>query len=361
MGPCCGSELWSEMQNIDHRDVKLSILIPCYNVSKYIDECLDSVADQLTGQCEVIIYDDGSKDDTVKKISEHRIVLDFGAHFIEAQENGGISLARNILVEQSSGQYIWFVDSDDKILDSAIMEVLGCIDQHQPDILFFDYNTWYHNPTARMIRKGFQRSSFEEKPGFHHNDDCGLLYNATVKSTRLHPWSKVYKRNLFKIGTEFPVGKIFEDVTVIPMLSGYAETAFYLDKPLVAYRVREGSILSSLSFEKEIESLKAINEFKNRYEKNIGALSKKSHMVTTYFATWQLRQIIKALAKHPNKQKCAFLIEQCLNEFKKIHGKTTLYALYACLREGDFFHFLHCSKRLIQAHLICYFNKQRKI
>ncbi|GAA0598006.1 glycosyltransferase family 2 protein [Paenochrobactrum glaciei] len=348
------------MQNIDHRDVKLSILVPCYNVSKYINECLDSIADQMTDECEVIIYDDGSKDDTVQKISEHRIVLDSGARFILAQENRGLSYARNSLLKHSNGQYVWFLDSDDKILDSAINNLINCIQLSKPDIIFFDYNTWYQDPTPRMIRKGFQRTSFDGKPGFHHNID-NSLYNLTVKSTRLHAWSKVYNRNLFKVGTEFPVGKIFEDVAVVPLLSAYAETAYYLNQPFLAYRIREGSILSSLSAEKEIESLKAINELKSKYEKNIGALSKKSHMVTTYFATWQLRQIIKAIAKHPDKQKCAFLIEQCLNEFKKIHGKTTLYALYACLREGDFFHFLHCSKRLIQAYLICYFNKQRKI
>lgn len=348
------------MKNSNYSFVKLSILVPCYNVSKYIDECLDSIADQITNQCEVIIYDDGSTDDTAEKIKQHRIVTGLDARLILAQENGGISVARNNLLEHARGQYIWFVDSDDKILDNAISNVLGCIAQHQPDILFFDYNAWFHDPTPRMIRKGFQRTSFDGKPGFYQNTDDGLLYNATMKSTRLHPWSKIYRRTLFKNGTEFPVGKIFEDVTVVPLLSAYAETAFYLNQPLVAYRAREGSILSSLRADKEIESLRAVKEFKNRYEKNIGALSKKSHLITTYFAALQLRHIIKSIAKHPDKQESAFLIEQCLHEFKSIHGKNTFYALYACLREGDFFHFIHCSKRLIQAHLICWFNKQKK-
>lgn len=255
------------MKNSNYSCVKLSILVPCYNVSKYIDECLDSIADQITNQCEVIIYDDGSTDDTAEKIKQHRIVKGLDARLILAQENGGISVARNNLLEHARGQYIWFVDSDDKILDDAISNVLGCIAQHQPDILFFDYNAWFHDPTPRMIRKGFQRTSFDGKPGFYQNKDDGLLYNATMKSTRLHPWSKIYRRTLFKNGTEFPVGKIFEDVTVVPLLSAYAETAFYLNQPLVAYRAREGSILSSLRADKEIESLRAVKEFKNRYEK----------------------------------------------------------------------------------------------
>lgn len=340
------------MQNIDRSNIQLSILIPCYNVSKYIDECLDSIYDQMTDQCEIIIYDDGSKDDTVNKIKEHKIIKNPRVCFIIEEKNGGLSYARNNMIKKSNGQYVWFLDSDDKILDGAISSLLNCIQEFQSDIIFFDYNAWPVNPTCRMIRKGFQRSSFAGAPGLHCNVNDSL-YNLTVKSTRLHAWSKVYSRALFQTGTEFPVGKIFEDIAVIPLLSAYAKTAYYLNKPLLAYRMREGSILSSLTFENEIESLKAINDLKNRYENNIGPLSKKSQLVTIYFAACQLRPIIKVLAKHPDKEKRADLIACCLREFKKIHGKNILYPFYACLREGDFSQFFHFTKRFIQAYFLC--------
>ncbi|MFK4824750.1 glycosyltransferase family 2 protein [Paenochrobactrum sp. BZR 588] len=349
------------MANITHDNVKLSILIPCYNVSNYIDECLSSIIDQLTDECEVIIYDDGSKDDTVEKIKNHKLLSLDRVRFLSAQQNNGISYVRNYLLEQACGHYIWFIDSDDKILDCAIIQLLSYIDQYNPDIVFFDYNAWYPNITKSMIRKGFHRSSFIGRPGFYGNVCDGFLLNATLKSTRLHPWSKVYRRSLFKPGTDFPVGKVFEDVTVIPLLSAYAQTAYYLDKPLVAYRTRSGSILSSLNFEKEIDSLAAIHEMKIRHEKYIGPMSKKSHLVTTYFATCQLRRIIKVLAKHPNKEKRAVLIACCLSEFEKIHGKDIFYVLYACWREGDFTHSVHCLKRLMQAYFICGFKKQKSL
>ncbi|MGU3573965.1 glycosyltransferase family 2 protein [Brucellaceae bacterium C25G] len=337
-------------------NIKLSILIPSYNVSQYIVECLDSISNQINNKCEVILYDDGSFDGTVDKIRLHGIFTNSGFRLINAKKNYGISIARNILIEQCVGEYIWFVDSDDVILDNSIHEILNCIEQFQPELLFFDYYIWSGDNFSSIKNINSIRISFDGKYGFHRNQD-GFLYNATIKSTKLHLWTKVYKRSLFKDGTEFPTGKIFEDVTVVPLLSAYAETAFYLNKPLVAYRAREGSIVASLNFTKEVECLQATNEMKKRYEKYVGCMSKKSHLVTTFLATWQLRHIIKTLSKCPNKQMRIFLIEQCLSEFKKIHGKSIIYGLYASLCEGGFFHFLHFSKRLMQAYCMCLFKK----
>lgn len=178
-----------------------------------------------------------------------------------------------------------------------------------------------------------------------------------MKSLKLHPWSKIYKSSLFLDGTDFPTGRIFEDITIVPLLSAYAKTAFYLNEPLIAYRTRPGSILSSLPIEKEVESLKAINELKLRHEKYIGPLRENALSTTTYFAAWQLRQIIKSLSqKAPNVAK-AELLEECLNEFNKIHSRSIFYVLKTCFKEGSFSSLIQFAKRYAQAKYIIINNK----
>ena len=104
--------------------MKLSIIIPTYNVEKYIDECLTSLLPQLTDECELIIIDDASTDETKSKIFgyltqemaskyfQYKEAEDYFKFYMN-EENKGVSACRNIGLKASKGQYIAFIDSDD--------------------------------------------------------------------------------------------------------------------------------------------------------------------------------------------------------------------------------------------------------
>jgi glycosyltransferase involved in cell wall biosynthesis len=116
---------------------KLSIIIPAYNVESYIERCLDSICSQITEgeHIEVIVVDDGSKDGTVD------IVTTYTHHFpflrLISQDNSGPSVARNRGLDEATGEYIWFVDSDDYITPSAIVHICEHINKAPQTNVFF--------------------------------------------------------------------------------------------------------------------------------------------------------------------------------------------------------------------------------
>lgn len=113
---------------------KLSIIVPLYNVEDYIDRCLLSIINQLTEEVEVLIINDGSTDSSQQKASK------YVSHNIKvySKTNGGLSSARNYGLNIARGEYIWFVDSDDYISESAIKNILNNINNYN-NIEVFSY------------------------------------------------------------------------------------------------------------------------------------------------------------------------------------------------------------------------------
>jgi len=123
------------------KTVKISVVIPSYNYAKYIAMCINSVLVQSISDYEVIIIDDGSTDDTKAIVNE--IINDspnIDIKYIH-QTNQGVSIARNTGVDNSSGDYIWFLDSDDALLPNAFEDALEFINE---------------NPNLDMIYGGYR-------------------------------------------------------------------------------------------------------------------------------------------------------------------------------------------------------------
>lgn len=118
--------------------LKLSILIPAYNVEMLLPRCLDSIVSQLVDGVEVIIVDDGSTDRTLA------VAKGYAERFcnlvVYSKDNEGVGAARNMLLDHARGEYIWFVDSDDYIEDGCIKLIQNELDKYLPDMLVFAYN-----------------------------------------------------------------------------------------------------------------------------------------------------------------------------------------------------------------------------
>lgn len=126
---------------------KVSVIIPTYNVEKHIRRCISSVLNQEYANIEIIIVDDGSTDGTLDVVStfeDNRIML-FG------QKHLGVSAARNVGIEKSSGEYIMFIDSDDALRDDAIGKLVKYIRAENVDVVKFNY---YDFVNGEKKRKG---------------------------------------------------------------------------------------------------------------------------------------------------------------------------------------------------------------
>ena len=108
--------------------MKISVIIPCYNSSKYIEKCILSVLNQTYKNIEIIVIDDGSSDNTRELIKKYDVISIF-------KENGGVSSARNMGLKIASGEYITFIDSDDYVSSNYIESIVNIINDYSYDII----------------------------------------------------------------------------------------------------------------------------------------------------------------------------------------------------------------------------------
>lgn len=147
----------------------ISIIIPVFNIERYLTACLDSIVHQINDNVEVIIVNDGSTDDTDKIADQYAINYDFIK--VIHQSNQGVSAARNRGLLNAAGDYIWFVDGDDLIADNALYSLMQSVDLYNVDVVFFSYQNFYHfsdSPTSKeeltdnnIIAKSFETHLFK--------------------------------------------------------------------------------------------------------------------------------------------------------------------------------------------------------
>lgn len=213
--------------------MKFSIVIPVYNVEKYIDKCLDSVVKQTYDNYEVIIVNDGSPDNSQKIIDKYVNKDKRFRSYIK--ENGGLSDARNYGVKKATGDYLIFIDSDDYVDEqylSKINSVLSC--EENVDVI-----------KIKIILVDENGIKIREEKGFDFNDYVDFA--DLVKLEFIEPaWSYVYSlkfwnENKFKYAKE----RLHEDFGLTPEILVKADRIYYLNTYCYFYVQRPNSIMSA--------------------------------------------------------------------------------------------------------------------
>ncbi len=242
----------------------LSILIPIYNVEAYLAECVESVMLQADAGVEVLLLDDCSTDGsaTVMHALEQR--WPGRLRLLRHAHNQGLSAARNTMIEAAQGEYLWFLDSDDKLLPGAIFGLQAIVKEHHPDIVLCDYRVWRTHTTWRQRIKGeWHRRTFRgpARQLRRHTTElvCGILLGGEA-----HAWSKISKRTLWKADLQFPAGMYFEDMATIPQLALAAASYYYQPSPWIAYRQHVNSILSTMNPQKIRDWSQSLQPFRNK-------------------------------------------------------------------------------------------------
>lgn len=220
---------------------ELSVVVPIYNVEKYLNRCIDSILSQTLLPDEIILVDDGSTDGSGKIADEYAQKYD--SIKVIHQKNGGLSAARNTGIDTARGFYIAFVDSDDYI-DSEMYKVL--ID-----------NLKRTNADISICGRYIEQENGERHPwrpiGCNEiwNTEQGLIQLNNLKSFDMAACDKLFKRSLFEQEAygekrvRFPVGKLSEDVYTMYKLVARAKKIVYTSTPLYHYVQRTGSISRS--------------------------------------------------------------------------------------------------------------------
>ena len=227
--------------------MKLSIIIPIYNVEAYLPGCLDSVLDPDSTDYEIIAVNDGSTD------ASGQIARDYAARYpkllrLLEQPNGGLGCARNTGLKHAQGEYVLFLDSDDSLAPGALPEILQALDTGC-DVIFFDFTTV--DEAGRVLA---------ETSG---SGGGGVFTLADYPRQLLEPpnaWNKLWRRSLFTdSGIRFPDRMWYEDLATSPRLYLRAKSMTHVARPWIRYLQRGGSITRSKNPERNLEIIQAVD------------------------------------------------------------------------------------------------------
>lgn len=217
-------------------NISISILIPVYNVQSYLKECLDSILLQIDNSAEVIVMNDASTDDSRKILAmyeKHEKIT-----IIDAPYNRGLSGTRNALLKLANNNYVWFLDSDDVLYQNAYNTVVNQLRKMPVDILCGDYIAWQGN------NKRYKKCFVGRSKKIFFNQEQSFLKNI-IKNNSNHVWNKIYRREIL-IATPFLQGKKFEDIYFMTDISFVCKNYAYIKQPLIYYRERDNSIVSTI-------------------------------------------------------------------------------------------------------------------
>ena len=211
---------------------KLSIIVPVYKVEQYIHKCIDSILNQTFTDFELILVDDGSPDNC-GKICDEYAQKDERVRVIH-KENGGVSSARNLGIDEAQGEYIGFVDSDDFIDANMYQEMLDFLEVNDLDIVCTD--TYIVHGDRKKFKPRYPKNMvFENGTAINENLN-GNLDNAV--------WNKIYKKEILA-GIRFPSNRRYEDVATIYKWIFNARKVGYLSKPHYYYRKLDSSFIGT--------------------------------------------------------------------------------------------------------------------
>ena len=269
--------------NLVNKLPEISLIIPVYNVEKYLRKAFKSVEKQIFKDFEVIIVNDGSTDNSMEIINEFAsrnknfIVVD--------QENKGLSEARNKGISISKGKYIAFMDSDDYIEENFLSVLYENAVRHNADIVCCNFNFYYPENELKVYMP------LTSLPGIYTGSKAlkKLILDISVHH---FAWNKLYKRNLFIDKDVRFYDMYFEDIATSPRLFYYADKVVLLGKALYNYTSRESSILGNINYKKINDFISSLGTIRNflenkkaykKYKNHIWIYSQKAKIVCYHY------------------------------------------------------------------------------
>lgn len=208
-------------------NILVTIVVPVYNVENYIQRCLESIINQSYKNIEIIVINDGSTDrsgiicDTFAKKDKRITVIH--------KQNGGLSDARNVGIDNAKGDYICFIDSDDFIKDTYIEKLLFTCIKYKADICICKYETGISDIFSKL-----QNNHTEIIQELSNIESLEYLYKKSLLGLFDVAWNKLYSTKLFD-NIRYPIGKVHEDVFITYKLLFKSQKVLFINDCLYYY------------------------------------------------------------------------------------------------------------------------------
>ncbi|MCT4349530.1 glycosyltransferase [Vibrio sp. NC2] len=237
----------------------LTVVVPMYNVSPYLQDCLDTLDQQTIANLKVILVDDGSTD----------LTGDIAINFCKDRDdftyvkkvNGGLSSARNYGLKLVRTKYVAFLDSDDWVSSEMYNELVKTAEEHESEIVACGMNLVYENNV--VVPYSLEKQKIKVETSFIR----------AFQAMRVAAWDKVYLTKLFKDnGICYPEGLYFEDTPTTTSLLLMSKSVSIIPDCFYYYRQRSGSITKSSQFEeKYLDIFLGLKQAKNKFIDIIGS------------------------------------------------------------------------------------------
>lgn len=245
----------------------LSVLAPVYNLELYLQEFLESVLLQTDESIEIIAVDDASTDGSMAILREFQARHPEKLTILQHPVNRGLSAARNTMLDAARGTFVWFLDADDVLMPGSVKELKAIVDRENPDLVLFDYCKLRAKIRLKHRLRGELHCRTFSGTADQKLTDRASLVRGLFTMGQMHVWSKVSRRTLWADDLRFPEGKYFEDMAVSPRLAIRARSYYYVPSVWVAYRQREGSIVSTPSLQKLLDRSEALVSFMDEFRR----------------------------------------------------------------------------------------------
>lgn len=266
--------------------IKVSVIVPIYNVEKQLAKCLDSLLNQTLKDIQIILVNDGSEDSSAE-IAKKYVVKDPDRVLYFEKENGGLSDARNYGIPYATGEYIAFLDSDDYVELDTYENMYNLAKKENSDMV--ECNFIWEYPKKIKIDIGKKYSGKHEM----------------IEKIRVVAWNKLIKRQVIeKSKIQFPKGYRYEDVEFTYKLIPYLENISFLEEPCIHYIQRQNSI-SNMQNERTKEIFVVLNNV-IKYYKELEIYEEYKdeleYVYTRYLLCSSLLRMVKIKEKKTRKE-----------------------------------------------------------
>ena len=229
---------------------KISIIIPVYNVEKYLRECLDSCVNQTLADIEIICVDDCSTDNSYKILEEYQ-QKDSRIKIFRQKENKKQGTARNKGLEVATGEYIWFVDSDDYIDTKACQILYDAIKEFDVDLLCFSALQFVDTNESRKFICKYYHQGIPINKIYHPKINWKEIHFSNLNVT---PWAYLTRRTVLQ-NFKFREKVLHEDIDFTTILLASVDSFCFIPYTAYFYRINQNSTVQTLLSQKRLEDL----------------------------------------------------------------------------------------------------------
>lgn len=287
-----------------------SIIIPVYNVEKYLRACLDSVIAQSFQEWEAVCVNDGSSDGSLTILEEY--AAKDGRFRVVNQPNGGLSAARNAGMDAVKGDYILFLDSDDWLEPNALEVLASNLDGE--DMLCFSGRRFFESDGKYRLPDRLEKRIYPS--GMDYYNENALLHRDFAFVCVV---LRLYKRSfLVENGLRFKEGILHEDDLFTPLACCYARNVSVIEDCLYNYRVRANSITTTSSLKRVVDLMSTANELaaffisKEGFDKTVAYRSITHHYQVVFSE-------VSAAAKKQIRRMCDWRLYRKVSRTKLRH------------------------------------------